>query len=129
MRQPYKKPTVRSGDLNTPVTFYTVGSDDFIPGQQAITKVFKAYAQVYGPSQKDRQIMDSNDVKEGVTIKIRNTQGEFVPNHTQRVYIDDYHYVDQLWDVIDVRPDFQNDKFDVIVLANPTYKNRDELND
>lgn len=120
MKIPFKPVTVRSGDLRTPVTFYDLPANKYEPGDFVKPKkVYETYAQVYAPSQKDITMLNNGDASTGVTIKIRNTRGEFTPNHTQRVYIEDYRYSDYLWNVKDVRPDFKNEQFDVLVLNNP----------
>lgn len=119
MKIPFKKQAVRTGDLNTPVTFATVTNDDFEPNKKVYSIAYTCFAQVYGPSQKDMQYLASSDSNMGVTIKIRNTQGEFVPNHTMVVAVDNYQYQGKLWNVKDVRPDFKDDKYDVIVLGDP----------
>ena len=120
MKLPYKKPKVRSGDLKTVVTFYKIKRDSFEPNDSTEEQLFECFAQVYGPSQKDLTILTTNDAKEGVTIKIRNTKGEFIPDNTMVVTIDDYRYLGKIWNVKDVRPDFETDKFDIIVLGDPT---------
>lgn len=114
-----------SGDLRTPVTFYEqTPNDGWEPGNVPTKEVFQAWAQVYGASTKDNVILNSHSYTAGVTIKIRDTQGEFVPSPTKHtVYIDDYRYKDvQGWDIIDVRPDFEDDRFVVLVLGNPKLK-------
>lgn len=114
-----------SGDLRTPVYFYgQLPSDDGEPGDMPDTQVFMAFAQVYGASTKDTAILNSHEYSAGVTIKIRDTRGEFVPDPSKNtVVIDDYRYASVAdWDILDVRPDFEDDAFTVVVLGNPKTK-------
>lgn len=114
-----------NGDLRTPVYFYAVTSDDGIePGEAPTLPVFMAWAQVYAASTKDNTILNTHDYTAGVTIKIRDTEGEFVPDpNLNSAYIDDVRYSKiEDWDIIDVRPDFEDDRFIVCVLGNPKAK-------
>lgn len=113
-----------SGDLRTPVYFYAQSpNDNGEPGNQPRAQVFMAWAQVYGASNKDVAILNTHDYTAGITIKIRDTQGEFIPDPNKNtVIIDDYRYKDVVWDITDVRPDFKNDQFVVLVLGNPKSK-------
>ena len=118
MKIPYKRRKVNSGDLRTPVTFYEqTPNDDGEPGNMPTVAVFDAWAQVYGASEKDRTYLSTNDKSEAVTIKIRDPGAEFVPRaDTQTVSIDDYRYQNKDWNIKNVRPDFENNEFIVIVL-------------
>lgn len=114
-----------SGDLRTPVYFYEqTPNADGEPGEAPTLPIFMAWAQVYSASTKDNTILNAHEYTAGVTIKIRDTQGEFVPDPNKNsVYIDDYRYSNvEDWDIIDVRPDFEDDRFVVCVLGNPKEK-------
>lgn len=118
MKIPYKRQKVNSGDLNKFVTFYQqVPNDDGEPGDLPVKKVFEAWAQVYGASSKDQAYLSTKGKSEAVTIKIRNPGAEFVPEaDQQQVYIDDYRYQNKIWDIKNVRPDFESDDFVIVVL-------------
>ncbi|MHA3066578.1 head-tail adaptor protein [Lacticaseibacillus saniviri] len=117
----YKRPPVSTGDLRIPVQFLEqTPNEDGEPGDLPTKIVYKAWAQVYAPSQKDTQLLNAADLKEGVTIKVRDTRGEFLPQADKhQVHIDDYRYQNKNWNVVNVRLDFENDAFLVIVLGYP----------
>ncbi|KRO17411.1 hypothetical protein [Lacticaseibacillus saniviri] len=117
----YKKPKVTSGDLRIPVQFLEqTPNDDGEPGDMPTKVVYNSWAQVYAPSQKDSQLLNVADRKDGVTIRIRDPRGEFIPTPDKhQVFIDDYRYKNRNWDVVNVRMDFENDAFLVIVLGYP----------
>lgn len=121
VKKPYQKPKVRSGDFHTPVTFFKIDFDGaFSPVGGEPKVVYACFAQVYAPSAKDQVILSANDKKEGVTIKIRDTQGQFVATPDMTVKVDHYQYLDKTWEVVDTRPDYETDRYDVIVLGNPS---------
>ncbi|WDF81815.1 phage head-tail adapter protein [Lacticaseibacillus pabuli] len=109
-----------SGQLRTLATFYEQSSgDSYEPVEEPTVVVTQAWAQVYGASTKDRTILSDNDRKSGITIKIRDSRGEFVPDPSKHtVVLDDYRYQNVEWNILDVRPDFDNDSFIVLVLTN-----------
>ena len=109
-----------SGQLRTLATFYEQSSgDSYEPGEQPTVPAAKAWAQVYAASTKDRTILSDNDRTSGITIKIRDTRGEFVPDPSKNtVILDDYRYQNVEWNIVDVRPDFDSDSFIVCVLTN-----------
>lgn len=119
----YQRPKTTSGDLRIPVSFYRqTENPDGEPGEMPTKIVFECFAQVYGSSNKDNAILDAHGVKRGVTIKIRDTRGEYQPVNNDAVVISDYRYKDVhgdyiIWNIVDVRPDFEDDRFVVIVLG------------
>lgn len=119
----YKRPSTGSGDLRTPVFFYRQNQNSGPePGESVPELLYQCTAQVYGPSNKDRQILNDHDTSRAVTIKIRDSRGQYVADSKDICVIDDYRYVDSngnniVWNVINVRPDFEDDKFVVIVLG------------
>lgn len=118
----YKKPTTSTGDLKTLVDFfYTVPSGPEPTDSQGET-LFTCLAQVYGSSMKDNSILETHGMKAGVTLKIRDTRGEFDPDNSMSVMIYDRRYLKDngipiIWNVVDVRPDFENDDYVVVVLG------------
>ncbi|WP_274804930.1 phage head-tail adapter protein [Lacticaseibacillus rhamnosus] len=123
----FKVKSTTSGDLRTFVMFYRQAPNcEGEPGDLPVRKVYEGWAQVYAPSQKDLTFLNSANVKEGVTIKIRDPHGDpelgsetpFIPSSSDyQVYIDDYRYKNKTWNIVDVRQDFENDEFVVLVLG------------
>lgn len=57
---------VTGGDMRTPVIFYKAKpSDDFFPGETVDEVIYKCFANVYQPSQKD---LDMTDRKASLTM-------------------------------------------------------------
>lgn len=123
METTYKRPTTSSGDLRTPIAFYQMTENEGIePGEMPTKPLFECLGQAYAPSNKDNAILETHGVKRGVTVKIRDTRGGFFPKNNDGAVIDDYRYQNVhgeniVWNVVDVRPDFEDDRFIVVVLG------------
>ena len=92
---------VNVGDLKIPITFFEENDAD-TPEPNAVGKkeAFSALCFPYAPSVKDHQVLNANGIKQGVTI-----------------VISDYRYLGIEWNVIEVRPDFENNSFVTVVLG------------
>lgn len=113
----YKRPDTGSGELRTPVTFFQyepVSGPE--PGQKQKAELYKCFAEVYSPSQKDLTILGGTGTSEDVTIRIRNTGGEYTPTNKHFVELFDYRYNGKVFNVANVRHDMQDNKFLTIVL-------------
>ncbi|MFC0232749.1 phage head-tail adapter protein [Vagococcus entomophilus] len=114
----YKPPKVQTGSLRTPVSFYRYkphsGPE---PGEEEKEILHICYAEIYNPSMKDREILNSIETTNAVTINIRDTKGEYSPTNKHYVEIDDYRYKNVRWDVLDVRNDFENNAFITVLLG------------
>lgn len=118
MKFKYNPPKTGAGELRTPVLFFEQENTSPEPNESLIDEhVFKALAEVYNPSIKDLEIMNVNGVKKGITIKIRDPLTHFLPQPNQIVKIDDFRYKNVLWEVIEVRPDIQDNQFVTILLG------------
>lgn len=120
MNKKYKPPEISTSDLKTPVTFFEyqpVNGPE--PNEEEKTILHKCYALVYNPSMKDREILKTNETKQGLTIKIRDTKGEYLANNNHFVEIGDYRYPNKIWNVIDVSYGFEDNRFLKIVLGDP----------
>lgn len=112
----YKPPDTGSGELRTPVTFYEYGgSDGPEPGQEEKKKLHFCYAEIYNPSMKDMEIMRTVGTKEGITLKVRDAGKEYIPTNKHFFEIDDYRYEGKAFEIIDVAPDMQNNRFAKII--------------
>lgn len=106
------------GDYRTPVIFY--GPDDGFspePNSETKTEKFKCLALCYSPSVKDYTIMNAHSVTEGMTIVIPDTRGEFIPDTSMTVKIEDYRFKNTEWNVVEVVPDLEENKYIKVVLG------------
>lgn len=114
----YKKPKIDNGDLRTQVEFYEVVANGSYPNQTEVSKLYECLALAYNPSQKDREILNVNQTREGLTLKIRDPLKAYTPLNTHQVKIHDYRYdAKKTWEIVDVAYDFEDNTFIKIVLA------------
>ena len=113
----YRKPETNSGKLRTPVTFYEFQSEDGPePGKKEKKSLHSCFCEAYNPSMKDLRIMEHLGTKEAVTIRIRDTMGEYLPTNKHFAALDDYRYKEKILSVKDVRPDLTDNRFIIILL-------------
>ena len=104
--------------MRTLVTFKRVELDTSFDGRGGeLVEQFRAYADVYSPSNKDLNILGNQNVKNGATIKIRDPLTSYQPKNDDKVIIDDPRYSGQIWGIIDVQPDFHDRTFLKIILG------------
>ncbi|MFC4652639.1 phage head-tail adapter protein [Lactococcus nasutitermitis] len=116
MRQATNK--TNNGTMRTPVTFYKVGADTSLDGRGGtLIPCFKTYADVYSPSNKDLTIMGEQNVKNGVTIKIRDPLSTYQPDNDHIVVIDDVRQTGKQWSILDIQPDFYDRSLLKIILG------------
>ncbi len=106
------------GDFRIPVTFYGASEiDSPEPNATGQAELFSGLCFPYAPSSKDYTALSSAGIKRGVTIVIPDTRGEFVPDNSMTAVVDDYRYRGVEWNVIEVRPDFDNDRYITVVMG------------
>lgn len=118
----YERPVTKTSDFNTPVFFYTQTSSGPEPGARKGTELFHCLAQAYAPSSKDRAALDSHEITEGVTIKIPDPLGEFIPLTSHLVEIQDYRNQNgdqsfKIWNVVEVDADYEDNRLIKIILG------------
>ncbi|MDO5346310.1 MAG: hypothetical protein Q4E91_11280 [Lachnospiraceae bacterium] len=114
----YRKPETNSGQLRTPVTFFQyepVSGPE--PGEVQKKELYACFCEAYNPSMKDLAIMEHNGTKEAVTVRIRDTAGEYLPTNKHFASLDDYRYSGKIFSITDVRPDLTDNRFIVILLG------------
>lgn len=114
----YKPPKTGAGELKTPVSFFdkkSSGPDPNAP--EELNETYKCTAEVYNPSMKDWEIMKVKGVKNGVTIIIRDPLMTYVPKNHHLVQISDFRYQGVTWEIVEIRPDIQNNQFITILLG------------
>ncbi len=118
VRQKYQPPKTSSGNLRTPIEFYEYqphkGPD---PGEEEKKVLYTCFAEIYNPSMKDLEILNSIETKQAVTIKIRDPHEDYLPINKHFVEVLDRRYQSIRWNIIDVRNDFSDNRFITILLA------------
>ena len=103
--------------MRTLVTFQRLGTDTSFDGRGgSVVKSFKTYADAYNPSNKDWVILGNQNVKNGLTLKIRDPLTTYQPTNDDQVILDDSRYVGKIWKIVDVQPDFHDRTFLKIIL-------------
>ncbi|EGO8777433.1 hypothetical protein [Enterococcus faecalis] len=116
----YKRPKIGAGELKTPVSFFQfIPGEGPEPGEIVKKELHSCKAQIYNPSMKDMEILNAKGTKEGLTIKIRDPHQDYIPSNKHKVVIDDYRAlpVGKEWEIVDVSPDFEDNRFIKIVLG------------
>lgn len=114
----YKKPEAQNGDLRTPLTFYTSKVEEGIHGRDiAHKKAFYTMGQVYSPSFKDIEIATGKSMKAKITLKIRDPLSDYQPKNDHFVEVEDSRLSGKKWQIVDVRPDFDNRDFLIVVIG------------
>ena len=116
----YKKPKINSGNLRTPVQFWQfVPNDGPEPMEEKREKLYECFCLAYNPSMKDMEILNTKGTNEGLTIKIRDPHQDYIPTNKHKISIDDYRVLPKgkEWEIVDVSPDFEDNRFIKIVLG------------
>ncbi|MFU1594200.1 phage head-tail adapter protein [Streptococcus dysgalactiae] len=112
-----KKQKTGNGQLNTVIKFYTSTTDDTLDGRDTALKLaYTTMGEVYNPSSKDIEIAMSRKVEAKMTLKIRDPLQDYYPENDHIVKIFDNRVTDDLG-VIDVRPDFTDRHFLIVVVG------------
>ena len=114
----YKKPEAQNGDLRTPLTFYTSKVKEGVDGRDvSYKKAFFTMGQVYSPSFKDIEIATGKAMKAKMTLKIRDPLDDYQPDNRHFVEVEDLRLKGKKWQIIDVRPDYDNRDFLIVVIG------------
>lgn len=114
----YKKPEAQNGDLRTTLTFYTSKVEEGLHGRDVShEKAFFTMGQVYSPSFKDIEIATGKSMQAKMTLKIRDPLSDYQPKNEHFVEVGDIRLGGKKWQIIDVRPDFDNRDFLIVVIG------------
>jgi hypothetical protein len=112
----YKPPRYRSGDFDTPVTFYEFeGKNGPLPGQEEKKVLFECLAKIDGVWLKDLELAKQNGTLSEITIIIRNPIGSYVPTNKHFLSVDEGVYKNGHYNIKHVQPDVQDHNFINIV--------------
>lgn len=121
--QNYKRPKTGGAELRTPVFFYAyVPNEGPFPDESQEKILHKAMAEVYNPSMKDWELLNTKNTKRAVTINIRDPLNEYQPINKHIVELQDLHFLDEKekfirWNIIDVQPNPKDSRFIKIILG------------
>lgn len=99
---------MRANSMKDFVVFYQAGEAGPYPGMGGKEEVYKSWAEVYEPSQKDVQLGSLETSTVNVTVIIRNSFPEFVPKVNNTFTIQTGLYEGTEFDIKTVSPKDQN---------------------
>jgi len=108
----YKRPRITSGDLKTPVHFYEYAPNPGPePGEQKTKTLYECFGRIDEVWSRDVEQAKANDSLSDLTITIRDTHGEYIPDNKHYVEVDYSVYKGRHYNIKDVQPDAQNRDF------------------
>ena len=90
------------------VEFYSAKSNSPYPGMSSKNSVFKSWGEIYEPSSKDIELASLDTSTINVTLIIRNTFPEFVPQENQTFTIKTGMYKDVEFNIKNIAPKDEN---------------------
>ena len=118
-----KRKKVGAKDLNVPVTFYKFKADEgFLPNSEEEEVLHECLANVYSSSVKDLSRLEDlgYGTKRSISMNIRDSLGEYIPDNKHHVKIHDYRYEKVDWEVIAVDFDLEDNNMIKIILKEAT---------
>ncbi|MGJ9935299.1 hypothetical protein ACRCGH_09345 [Staphylococcus aureus] len=67
------------------------------PDEEEKMKLYSCFCKIYNPSMKDREILKATESKSGLTIIVRSSKTEYLPQTNHLVKIDSALYSDKLF--------------------------------
>ena len=100
------------------MTFYTSKVKEGVDGRDmSYKKAFYTMGQVYSPSFKDIEIATGKAMKAKMTLKIRDPLTDYQPESRHFVEVEDLRLKGKKWQIIDVRPDYDNRDFLIVIIG------------
>lgn len=118
IKKDVKRRKVESSDLNVPVTFYKFKpDDDFLPNSEQEEVLHECLANIYGSSVKDLSILDQlgHGTKRSVSLNIRDSLGEYIPDNKHHIKIHDYRYEKIDWNIAHIDFDLEDNRMIKII--------------
>lgn len=118
-----KRKKVGAKDLNVPVTFYKFKADGgFLPNSEEEEVLHECLANVYSSSVKDLSRLEDlgYGTKRSISMNIRDSLGEYIPDNKHHVKIHDYRYEKVDWEVAAVDFDLEDNNMIKIILKETT---------
>ena len=108
-------------DLNTRIQFFEYAPNEGPePGEVEKNKLWECWAEVYEPSMKDIESLSTTNVLYSVTVRFRDTRGEFKPSNKHYLAVLDPAYIDEKGEFIrfnirKIQPDVKDKRFVKVV--------------
>lgn len=80
-------------------------------------KLYSCFCKIYNPSMKDREILKATESKSGLTIIMRSSKIEYLPQTNHLVKIDRGLYSDKLFNIKEIRIDTPDIGYNTVVLS------------
>lgn len=91
-------------------------ADAFMPSTQSSqVELFSCYASVDNVFLKDIELAKSNNSLNDVTVIIRDTQGEFIPDNEMRFKIEGKNFGLKEYEVKSVQPFFKDGRYIAVI--------------
>lgn len=115
-----KRKKQSSQQLKVPVEFYQfIPKTGFEPGKKEEKILHSCLADIYSTTMKELEKIASlgKGEKRNVSLRIRDSLGEYDPKITHGVRIYDRRMVNTTWKIISVEPDLENNDFIKIIAS------------
>ncbi|HGN7117997.1 TPA: hypothetical protein ACKW5T_002523 [Staphylococcus aureus] len=87
------------------------------PDEEEEMKLYSCFCKIYNLSMKDREILKTTDSKTGLTIIIRDSKGEYLPQTNHLVKINGVIYSEKLFNIEEIRTNTPNVGYTTVVLG------------
>lgn len=111
----FERQPITTGDQDKPIVFFEEGVNAGPEvGSDETAIHFRCMAEVYESSMKDVEAHSTVSAKNLITVKIRDTYGDYLPKTHHKFRIEHYNYPGD-YNVINVSPDTRDKGFMKIV--------------
>ncbi|MDK9867039.1 MULTISPECIES: hypothetical protein [Staphylococcus] len=80
-------------------------------------EVYSCKVEKYDNSIKDRQVLSTNDKKQGFTFIMRDAKRQFIPSYKHTIKVKDYRFENQPYNIYDIRFDKPEAGYITVVVA------------
>ncbi|MGO1988463.1 hypothetical protein [Mammaliicoccus vitulinus] len=114
IRHNFKHKRVNTGTRNKIVEFYRISNEGPEADNDSEVKVFESYANVYSSSTKDVEVVQSTRSNDLVTIKILDTNGEYIPQTSEKFKIKHPFYDYGFYEIKDISLDEEEKELKIV---------------
>lgn len=115
LKPTFSRKRTNAGTLRTPALFFEAHNSTPEPNSIQLDLVYRCFGEIYNPSTKDVSVLHGHDVSDGLTLIIRNTQGQFIPTLDHIVQIQNEFYNDVKFKIVSISP--QDSSFIKLILT------------